>query len=78
MNNILLKLQGSYLVVPILVLLVISLIAMYDSFTNSELSILFYLVVAFVVGSLLTLTIYINSIPTPEISEEIIKGPPEF
>ena len=78
MDNILVKLQGSYLVVPLLILLVISLIAIYDSLTSSELSVLFYLIVAFVVGAILTFTVYINSIPSPEISEEIIKGPPEF
>lgn len=78
MENLLVKLQGSYFLVPLLVLLVISLIAIYDSFTQSELSILFYLIVAFVIGVISTFIIYINSIPSPEISEEIIKGPPEF
>jgi hypothetical protein len=37
-----------------------------------------YLSIALLVGVIGTLIVYVNTLQAPEISEEIIKGPPTF
>lgn len=78
MENILLYFQGSYLLVAILIILTVTLLALYDTLFQVEISTTTYLSISLLIGIVGTFIVYVNTLKAPEISEEIIKGPPTF
>ncbi len=74
----LLLLKGNYLLVIILIVMFIGFIALYDNIVQKEYSMDFYFGVALIVGITGAICVYINTLPEPIISEEIINGPPNF
>ncbi len=78
MEQFLLSLQKSYLLVALLVLLVIVLIAIYDNIFQKEFNTDIYTYSALLTGLISTFIIYVHTIPEPIVMEEILKGPPNF
>ncbi len=78
MYDILASLKGSYILVFILMGVVTLCIALYDTLFDKEYGSDYYLSMAVYTGLMSAFIIYINTIETPVIAEEIIKGPPPF
>ena len=78
MEDILLYLKGSYLLVLLLMLITISLVGLYDNIFQKEFSMDYYFSIVALVGLVSSVSIYINTIPEPLLSEEILSGPPSF
>lgn len=78
MEQFLLTLQKSYILVVLLVLLTIILVAIYDNIFQKEYNTDVYAYNAILVGLLSTFIVYLHTIPEPVIIEEIMKGPPNF
>lgn len=74
----LLLLKGNYLLVILLIVLFIGLIGLYDNILQKEYTVDFYFGTAMLVGLTGAICVYINTIPEPLISEEILNGPPNF
>jgi predicted neutral ceramidase superfamily lipid hydrolase len=74
----LLLLKGSYLLVIILMIVSVVLVSLYDNLLQKDLSPDFYLGTAFLVGIVSAVCVYINTIPQPVLTEEILNGPPNF
>lgn len=74
----LLLLKGNYLLVILLIVIIIGFIALYDNIIQKEYSMEFYFGIAMIVGITGAICVYINTLPEPIISEEILNGPPNF
>lgn len=78
MEELLSNLKGSYFLVLILVLLTVLLTALYDNVLQKEFSIDVYFTYAGLVAFVSTIVVYINTLPQAIMTEEILKGPPDF
>lgn len=73
-----LNLKSSYLLVLVLMVSAVLLIALYDNLLQKELSPDFYLGTTLLVGLVSSICVYINTLPQPILTEEILNGPPNF
>jgi hypothetical protein len=78
MEGLLLLLKGNYLLVPLIMAVVLGCVAVYDKVMEKEYSPNVYLMYLLGSGLITFASVYINTLPEPVITEEILKGPPNF
>ncbi len=78
MESLLLLLKGNYLLVPLIMAAVLGCVALYDKLMQKEYSPETYAMYLLGSGLISFISVYINTLPDPVITEEILKGPPNF
>lgn len=78
MESVLLLLKGNYLLVPLIMSIVLGCVAVYDKLMQKEYSPNVYAMYLLGSGLIALISVYINTLPEPAITEEILKGPPNF
>jgi hypothetical protein len=78
MESLLLLLKGNYLLVPLIMAVVLGCVALYDKLMQKEYPPETYAMYLLGSGIISFISVYINTLPDPVITEEILKGPPNF